>query len=71
MPNKRLTTMNQWGDILYIGKHKLGAYRNIGDYAEQVPYSGVAEILTKLYYLEEAIEVFEEGMKYYGERNAN
>lgn len=28
MQNNRLTEMNQYGDILYIGKYKKGNYKN-------------------------------------------
>lgn len=50
---KRITTMNQWGDILYTGAFKKGDYRNIGDYPENLQYDAINEILTKLYLFEE------------------
>ena len=57
MQNKRLTTMNQYGDILYIGKYKHGDYRNIGDYCNRALESkAIEEIARKLFYFEEALE---------------
>ena len=53
---KRITTMNQWGDILYTGSLKKGQYRNIGDYPENLPPAAVNETLTKLYLFEEWFE---------------
>lgn len=72
MLNNRLTTRNQWGDILYIGQYKQGQYRNCGDYPEKMTDEAKNEVLTKLYFVEEAIEDFEEGMKtLYDKRNIN
>ncbi len=50
---KRITTMNQWGDILYTGTFKKGDYKNIGDYPENLQYDAINETLTKLYLFEE------------------
>ena len=48
--------MNQWGSVLYIGKHKKGTYRNLGDYAEDLDSLAIEEIMKKLYYFEESFE---------------
>lgn len=53
---KRITTMNQWGDILYTGSLKKGQYRNIGDYPGNLSPAAVNETLTKLYLFEEWFE---------------
>lgn len=34
--SNRLIEMNQYGDLLYIGKYKKGVYKNWGDYAEDL-----------------------------------
>jgi len=71
MNNNRLTTMNQYGDILYRGQYKRGDYRGIGDYPIKLKENAVEEIITKLYYFEEALEDFEERMKaIYGKRDS-
>ena len=72
MLNNRLTERNQWGDILYIGQYKQGQYRNWGDYPEKMTDEAKDEVLSKLYFVEEAIEDFEERMKtLYGKRDSN
>ena len=60
MLNKRLTTMNQWGDILYIGSNKKGNYRGIGDYVENLDTPELELIIKKLYLYEETFEELEE-----------
>ena len=62
MLSNRLTTMNQWGDILYCGKYKHGEYRGIGDYPIDLPDEAAEEIITKLYCFEETFEDLEERM---------
>ena len=59
---KRITTMNQWGTVLYTGSLKKGQYRNIGDYPADLPAAAVNEILTKLYLFEEWFEDITEVM---------
>lgn len=59
---KRITTMNQWGDVLYTGSLKKGQYRNIGDYPKNLTPAAVNEILTKLYLFEEGFEYITEVM---------
>ena len=59
---KRITTMNQWGDVLYTGSLKKGQYKNIGDYPENLPPAAINEILTKLYLFEEWFEDITEVM---------
>ena len=57
MLNKRLTTINQYGEILYIGQHKQGIYRNIGDYCDRsLESEAINEIAYKLFCFEEAFE---------------
>jgi len=64
MQYKRLTNMNQYGDILYIGDFKKNTYRNMGDYPESIVHSTdnvykekvINEILSRLYYFEESLE---------------
>lgn len=60
MPNNRLTTMNQWGTVLYIGPNKKGDYKGIGDYVENLGTSELELIINKLYKFEEALEDLEE-----------
>ena len=72
MQYKRLTTMNQFGDILYIGQFKKNNYKNIGDYSDSIVHSTdnyykesvMEEILKRLYYLEESIEDIMENLKH-------
>lgn len=54
----RITTMNQYGDILYTGKYKKGVYRTIGDYPENLSEEAIEEILNTLYHYEEGFEDF-------------
>ena len=71
MDFERLTTMNQYGDIIYIGRFKKNNYRNIGDYPEFIARSTddeykenvFQEVIKKLYYLEEGIEDFIEDLE--------
>ena len=64
MQYKRLTNMNQYGDILYTGDFKKNNYRNMGDYPESIVHSTdnvykekvINEILSRLYYFEESLE---------------
>lgn len=56
MQNNRLTTMNQWGDVLYIGPDKKGVYKGIGDYPENLNDIQIEIILKKLYAFEENLE---------------
>lgn len=60
MLNKRLTDMNQWGDILYIGPNVKGNYRGYGDYVENLDTPELELIIKKLYFYEEAFEELEE-----------
>lgn len=62
----RITAMNQWGDILYIGQYKDGKYRGWGDYT--LNEQAIDEVLTRLYYLEEIIEDSEDILKKIGEK---
>ena len=55
--------MNQQGDIIYCGSHKRGDYRGIGDYPENLSVEALEEIMTKLYWFEEAFEDLEERMQ--------
>ena len=72
MLNNRLTARNQWGDILYVGQYKQGQYRNWGDYSEKMTNEAKEEVLTKLYFVEEAMEDFKERMEtLYGKRDSN
>ena len=48
--------MNQYGDLLYVGQHKQGVYKNWGDYAENLKSPAIEEIMKKLYYFEENFE---------------
>ena len=57
MLNNRLTQMNQFGDILYIGQFSRGHYRNIGDYCDNTLESdAIEEMAKKLYWFEETLE---------------
>ena len=64
MQYKRLTSMNQYGDILYIGDFKKNDYRNMGDYPESIVHSTddvykekvINKIISRLYYFEENFE---------------
>ena len=57
MLNNRLTTVNQYGDILYIGKYKHGGYRKIGDYCDEtLEPEAIEEMAKKLYWFEETLE---------------
>ena len=64
MLNKRLTTMNQYGDILYIGEFKHGDYRNIGDYCNKALESkAIEELAYRLFCFEEVFEDLLEKLK--------
>lgn len=63
MQNDRLIQMNQWGDFIYVGKHKKGVYRNWGDYAGTLNRSAIEEIMKKLYYFEENLEQLREDLE--------
>ncbi len=54
----RITTMNQWGDILYTGKYKKGNYKGYGDYPENLSKEAIEENLNTLYHYEEGFENF-------------
>lgn len=57
MLNKRLTKMNQFGDILYIGDFAKGTYRGMGDYCdESLDIKAIEEMAKKLFYFEETFE---------------
>ena len=72
MLNNRLTARNQWGDIVYIGQYKQGQYKKWGDYPEKMTDEAKDEVLTKLYFVEEAMEDFKDRMEtLYGKRNSN
>ena len=55
--------MNQYGDLLYVGQHKLGIYKNWGDYAENLESTAIEEIMKKLYYFEENLERLKEDLE--------
>lgn len=62
--NKRLTGINQFGDILYIGKFSRGDYRNIGDYCDNaLELEAIEEMAKKLYWFEEILEDLLEKIK--------
>lgn len=65
MKNNRLTTVNQYGEILYCGKYKVGEYHNMGDYASNLSEEAIEELLYKLYWIEEALEDIEDKMNFY------
>lgn len=72
MLNNRLTARNQWGDIIYIGRYKQGQYRKYGDYPEKMTDEAKEEVLTKLYFIEEAMEDFKDRMEtFYDKRDSN
>lgn len=60
---KRITTMNQYGDILYTGQYKEGNYRGYGDYPERLNSKAVKEILDRLFFYEEALEDLMDNLK--------
>lgn len=60
MLNKRLTKMNQFGDILYCGPRDADSYRNMGLYPEDMDSEQILLVLTRLYYMEELIEALQE-----------
>lgn len=64
MSNNRLTRMNQWGSIIYIGPDKKGIYRGIGDYAENLTTQQIELIMKRLYFFEEAYEYILEGFEH-------
>lgn len=72
MQYKRLTDMNQYGDILYVGDFRKNDYRNMGDYPESIVNSTdifykeevINEILNRLYYFEESLEDMMENLKH-------
>ena len=63
MQNNRLVEMNQWGDFIYVGKHKKGVYKGWGDYAEDLDLPAIEEIMKKLYYFEENLERLKEDLE--------
>lgn len=66
MLNKRLITMNQFGDILYIGDFAKRIYRGIRDYCdESLDIKAIEEMTKKLFYFE---ETFEELLENFGQK---
>ena len=63
MQNNRLIKMNQYGDFIYVGKHKKGVYKSLGDYAEDLDSLSIEEIMKKLYYFEENLEQLKEDLE--------
>ena len=56
MKNNRLTTINQYGDILYCGPRNTNNYRNMGLYAENLDKQQIELILLRLWRFEEIYE---------------
>ena len=70
MQSNRLTGMNQFGDILYIGKFSRGDYRNIGDYCDNaLEPEAIEEMAKKLYWFEETLEDLLEKIKKENKKN--
>lgn len=67
--NLRLIDMNQWGDLLYIGKYNKGGYNNWGDFAENLETPAIEEIMQRLYYFEESFEELIEKINQLGNIN--
>ena len=65
----RLTAMNQYGEVLYIGKYREGNYKNYGDFSYNIiKTEAVEEIIYKLYLLEETIDDLKDKLKRAKER---
>ena len=62
MQYKRLTEMNQWGELMYVGPHKKGTYQGWGDFAQDLETLPIEEIMRRLYYFEENFEELMEKM---------
>ena len=60
MQNKRLTTMNQYGEVLYCGPRDSNSYRNMGLYPEDMDKEQIELVLTRLYWMEELLEDLQE-----------
>ena len=60
MPNKRITDMNQWGEILYIAPNVNGNYRGYSVNVENLDTPELELIIKKLYFYEEKLEELEE-----------
>ena len=56
MQNKRLTTMNQYGEVLYCGPRDANSYRNMGLYASDMESEQIDAVLTRLYWMEELLQ---------------
>ena len=54
--NKRLTKINQYGDILYCGPRDSNSYRNMGLYPEDMDKEQIELVLTRLYWFEDVFE---------------
>lgn len=60
MQDNRLTTMNQYGDILYCGPRNTNSYHKMGLYAKDMDEEQIGLVLSKLYSMEEYIEYLQE-----------
>lgn len=60
MNNDRLTTMNQFGEILYKTPNN-----RMGEYVENLETKDLEKIIAKLYFFEELYEDVQESMRIY------
>lgn len=63
MKNNRLTTINQYDDVLYCGPRDCDSYRHMGLYAEDMDNEQIQAVLTRLYIFEEMMEDLEEKLE--------
>ena len=58
--DKRLITMNQYGEVLYCGPRDANSYKNMGLYADDMEAEQIELVLTRLYWMEELLEDLQE-----------
>ena len=51
--NKRLTKINQWGEVLYCGPRDSNSYENMGLYPKDMDEEQIELVLTRLYWFED------------------
>lgn len=54
--NKRLTKINQYGEVLYCGPRDSNSYENMGLYPRDMDEEQIELVLTRLYWFEDVFE---------------
>lgn len=63
---KRLTKINQYGDVLYCGPRDANSYRNMGLYPKDMDEEQIELVLTRLYWFEDVFEDLQQVLQVQG-----